>query len=1421
MKTILGLDLGTNSIGWALIKQDFEKKEGKILGMGSRIVSIDGAEVSDFKKGQQQTKNANRRIKKGARVGNKRYKLRRNKLIYVLEKLGMLPNHIKLSESFENPLRLQKINVLPIPKNTPQLTVLETLKLRVKAIHEEVSAKELGTILYKFNQLRGYAGGDDEDVQDDLNEVLGLKSDKSFPSQITSMAQFKILCHEPTDEITRKKKVFKVEVEDIEGKIWEGTTLVQSMTVGDTLELKKLVRQNTTNGELTSIEFSMPGKSSWRRNMENMEKALESHSQHNGRKTYLSEYFLDVLKENKWKRIRNNIILRARYIEEFDAILKRQSKYFDNISESKIKEIAYFLFPGPSITQQQLRKEAMEGGIIHIIRNQIIYFQRELQDQSHLISDCRFEPGEKVVAKSHPVFQEFRIWEQINKLSINRKTLIGETVKGRPKYVYQDRPIPASLKEFLFDELNQKQDMAFAAVFKALKKFGGFDENVDFFNGLDKKSKLTGNTTKLMLKKRLGRFWNILNLENTENLIELWDILYHSKGNEYDLNSERNKNIFRYLERKGIVEPEMDKIIIAISCIRLPRDYASLSLRAIKQVLPFVRAGKYYDYAQFSENTREKIIRLLNEHTNDTNEKPLQTYLEQNESEVLSSGGFINAYALMLIYGQHTAKQISEMETLSSFNNIKPLERHSLRNPLIEQMVNETLMVVKDIWRQFDIKPDEIKVELARELKNNIRERKKMHEANQNNRKNNERIRERLIELKKELSSGNLEKYKLWESQKNNSPEYLSEYEATANEIEKVKLWEEQGHLDPYTGQPIPLSGLFSGLYDVDHIIPQSRYFDDSLSNKVVCLRAVNKDKGNRTPMEYFETGSTSCKVLAKEKFLDTVSKRFYGRKRKNLLTTKIPEDPVERQKKETQYITVKVKEELGKIVGSKNVKVSSGGVTHYLRNHWGITEIFKKIMLGRFEEYHRKKSESIYHLNKEQKVKDLDKLVAEGFILPNENENLEEFSERFSNSRIFRKNNNLVVKGYSKRLDHRHHAMDAIIIACTNEKVVKRLNDLNKHLQEWVNENWEKLELSSKASEERLEEFLTQENKIRSKSLQEIEKFRAIVQPWEGFLKDIKHGLYSIIVSHKPKDKLLLQYDEKDKRSIKIRGELHEGTNYGLSGGFETYRVPLSKFSENQFQTEKNIENIVDKNLKQLIRTHYKEKFKGKKTEAFGSEGIMSLNKHLSGFGHTPIRSIKIYRKKIDNPDKYKISLKKLDRKKAYNNKLYVLTGSNYLFAVLEKNGKRIYDVISFYDAVDLLKENFNQSADKMSFDKHLMFKKYFEEENGAKLLFMLKQLDMVYLPEENEEVVLDYQSPLYDDYWKSSERAKNIYTVNKFSGKEIYFTHHTIADVIEKKFELGSQNMLQLLNGRKIVAYCFPIVLDKLGNIQGLGIS
>ncbi len=71
------------------------------------------------------------------------------------------------------------------------------------------------------------------------------------------------------------------------------------------------------------------------------------------------------------------------------------------------------------------------------------------------------------------------------------------------------------------------------------------------------------------------------------------------------------------------------------------------------------------------------------------------------------------------------------------------------------------------------------------------------------------------------------------------------------SDLKRYKLWLEQKYKSPYTGQIIPLNKLFTHEYEIEHIIPQSRYFDDSLSNKVICEAAVNKLKDNQIGLAF------------------------------------------------------------------------------------------------------------------------------------------------------------------------------------------------------------------------------------------------------------------------------------------------------------------------------------------------------------------------------------------------------------------------------------------------------------------------------------------------------------------------------------------------------------------------------------------
>ena len=122
MKKVLGLDLGTNSIGWALV----DLENNKIEGMGSRIIPM-GTDKQDYEKGVGITKNATRREKRTVRKGNKRYKLRRNKLLFILNELEMLPEQFKFKELPDNIQSTKYSAGIPIPQKLQELELEDDL----------------------------------------------------------------------------------------------------------------------------------------------------------------------------------------------------------------------------------------------------------------------------------------------------------------------------------------------------------------------------------------------------------------------------------------------------------------------------------------------------------------------------------------------------------------------------------------------------------------------------------------------------------------------------------------------------------------------------------------------------------------------------------------------------------------------------------------------------------------------------------------------------------------------------------------------------------------------------------------------------------------------------------------------------------------------------------------------------------------------------------------------------------------------------------------------------------------------------------------------------------------------------------------------------------------------------------------------
>ena len=1375
MKTILGLDLGTNSIGWALV--NVENKT--IEGMGSRIIPM-GTEKQDYEKGVGVTKSAARQEKRTSRKMNKRYKLRRNKLLYILHELEMLPTQFQFKNGIPNANKIQELELLPIKKGTMQLDSLGYIQLKVNAIEKPVDdIKDFGKILYQFNQLRGYAGGNN----DKDNKKKEEKDDDEALYKVL-VGKVEILSVEKSDrtfKVTgggnneKEQFYFDVIVSLNDEKI-QGSTKLQNLKEkeGEEEELEIRIKKSK-KGE--NIVIALPKKTNWRKSVEATGEILKNE------KLFISELLLRDLTKNRWTKVRNRVNLRHWYEEEFDAIWETQSKRYSrlkNCPEEKLNRIVWYLFPGKSETQKQLREKAIAGGLKYIIKNQIIYYQRPLKPQNELIGKCRFEKEEKVLANSHPLFQEFRCWDQINKLFITSKCEVYNEKKKKKILQYTDRFLTQEEKQEIYSKFQIQKQINFGEVAKIVKLK---TDKTEYLNGLNVKAKLIGCDTSIVIKKSLGAYYNNL-IEKDYKIVEkIWRVVFDNSnsGSEYDPKSSRVSSLVNILEKYIELDIAIELALNIAQKIKFPRKYANLSKKAILNILPLMQLNPI----DIPDKVKEKFNSIR--HLIETGEvlyenlEGLEEYVisfVRNNPNLLEKGGVMYAFASSLVYGKHTKEAIEAQ--IVNYHDIKYVDR-KLRNPIVEQIVNETMQVVKAVWKEykFDPKELEIRIELARELKNNATEREKIYKGQVNNRKINESIKERLIELKQEATQGNIDLYKLWSNQ--SIEEYPRSSEPpTLDDIQKLRVWEQQGCISPYTLKPIPLSKLFSKerLYDIDHIIPKSRYFDNSISNKIVCESNINEEKSNRTAWEYLSQQSSKLGICQIDDYVKFVNSNFYGRKKKNLLLEKIPIGMVNRQIKDTQYISLVVKDELAKIVGSENVKTSTGEITSFLRSRWGLKTLFMKLTESRF---------------KLMELWDWNHTINQ----PN-NEWVKKYYDKEKKKHIYE------IKNWSKRYDHRHHSIDALVVALTEPKHIHRLNNLNKYLQDELTNRKDEFKIEIQEGETILETFFNLEDKRRTEIQKKIESsryFESLI-PNSNLIEQAKTHLEAMIISHKPKDKLGINTidDKTDKKRLKIRAALHKETYYGKTLGRDTKTVAISSLKA------KDIPQIIDEVVQKEIGSHRK-KYKTMK-EAFTGEGLIAFNE--SRFQTKKMTKLKppVYKVKLWYSVKEDNSLQRLYDN---NTKQSVVTGDNYLFVVMEtqsKNGiKRIFDIASLYDSVDIanrsLKNNSLNYKQVIAEETRLAYGEKYKikgkpQKAPDRVLFTLQQNDLVYLPVKNGDPILDFSEDEFKSWITIKENkinfTKRVYKVVKFTGKDCSFILHNYANSISCSKELSDEQKAKI---------------------------
>jgi len=431
------------------------------------------------------------------------------------------------------------------------------------------------------------------------------------------------------------------------------------------------------------------------------------------------------------------------------------------------------------------------------------------------------------------------------------------------------------------------------------------------------------NETKTMISTRIEKVENIpTDFLSTEIEQKIWHIIY----------SVTDKHDFEKALKSFANKYNLDEVSFVENFKKVPpfkSEYGSFSEKAIKKLLPLMRLGKYWNWDIIDAKIKDRISKILTgeydaEIKNRVREKAVNLVFETDFQ------GLQLWLAQYIVYDRH-----SEADTTDRWKTVADLEKyieefkqHSLRNPIVEQVITETLRVVRDIWKKHgDF--SEIHIELGREMKNTAEERKRLTNIVTENENTNLRIKALIMELKESTDVENVRPYspiqqeilKIYEEGVINYnieiPEDIVKISKTAqpskSELQRYKLWLEQKYRSPYTGQMIPLGKLFTEEYQIEHIIPKARYFDDSLSNKVICESAVNQLKDKSLGLEFIKQYhgqrvdlgfGKSVKILEENEYQDFVKEHYTKNrsKRNKLLLEEIPEKMIERQLNDTRY---------------------------------------------------------------------------------------------------------------------------------------------------------------------------------------------------------------------------------------------------------------------------------------------------------------------------------------------------------------------------------------------------------------------------------------------------------------------------------------------------------------------------------------
>ena len=1024
---------------------------------------------------------------------------------------------------------------------------------------------------------------------------------------------------------------------------------------------------------------------------------------------YLGDYFYSLY--NKGEKIRNHYTARnEHYLAEFKAICEKQ-KLDKNL--------------GPEIVRQI---------------EKAIFDQRPLKSQKGQVGKCVFEKNKTKCPSSHPMYEEFRMLSFINNIKIqtpNDSAL---------------RPLSAEERElimplFFRKSIIKKKQFDFEDIAKKLapKKQYGFykkssDAEMPYLFNYPMDTSVSGCPVTAALKEIFGDNW-IDSLCETYTLAEgksrlnvvndIWHALFFYTDETKLAEFGKNRLQLDDEEAKKFCE------------ISLPSDYASLSLKAICKILPYLRKGLIYSHAVFlgnlcevmpqyewnMEEMRNAAIDNIIYEMNQIDSKDARTF-EVCIKEYLKEQYHVSDEKLQKLYHPSMMEMYPRVQRTNNHGvyQLGSPRIDSVRNPMAMRSMFRLRKLVNRLLEEGKIDQDtEIHIEFAREL-NDANKRNAIAAYTKENQNKNDEARKKIRNLFK-AETGN-------------------DIEPTDADVLKYVLWEEQGHICLYTGKQIRISDFVGAnpKFDIEHTIPRSVGGDSTRMNLTLCDSRFNREvKKTKLPTELPNHDEIMARI------------NDWREKYESL------DGQIRRQKKMSKGATTK---------DQKDAIIRKRHLLELQRDYWR-GKYLRFTMESVPDGFSRRQGTDISVISKYARLylKSLFKHV---------------YTVKGIATSDFRKIWG-IQKVYSKkeRVNHVHHCIDAIVIACIG---LDEYNKLGAYYHDEENHEWYGM---SKAY---------------------------FKKPWPTFVEDIEKVQDEILVYHYTPDnmpkqgrrRILLDVDinglKKKKKVLckgdAARGSLHKDTYYGaIMRSDEDTPFYVVRKNVDSHLTDLDIKNIVDDVVRRIIQNAVAEGGK----DALNGTIWMNEEKQI------PIKKVRCITS-VKNPLSFEHRKPRDTSNKSYKNDYYVAPDDNYLMAVYKgvtSKGKvkYMYEFINMLDAARFYK----QSNNKVLVGGNIVQL----SKDGLNLDYTLKKGTMVLLYVDNP-----------DEVWENNvDRSCRLYKVTElWKDGRIVVTKHTEArpssevPKVTKGFCIGDSKGLYSYSKFSALVQGYDFEINEVGEIKRL---